>query len=299
MINLRDASFFLRLYQTQNLTLAAKILDISPSTLSRIISKLEEQIGATLCIRDQKGVEITKEGHLFAAFVKKTLDNYQDLKLKIGNLKNNYVGTINLYCSVTASFVFIPNILSEMQLELPNLKLNLTTGDPANALSKLDHDDIDFVIAPIDDTKLNDDIAYVHLTTFPLVLIDKTLGFNTNKISCASLGTKPFIMCAHGLLQDKVKDFLVRENIHLNDIQEIAGHESMVCMSALGFGHTIVPKLVVTLSPYASKVTMYEDERFGMFKVCLCYKKENLIKNTEKLSLFINLVQKIAPSFSN
>ena len=297
MINLRDASYFLRLYQTQNLTLAAKILDISPSTLSRIISKLEEQMGATLCIRDQKGVEITKEGHLFAAFVKNTIDNYQHLKLTIGNLKNNCVGNINLYCSVTASFIFIPNILSEMQFELPNLKLNLTTGDPANALTMLDNDDIDFVIAPIDDTKLDDEIAYVHLATLPLVLIDKTLDFNSKKVSCQDLGTKPFIMSAHGLLQDKVKDFLKRENIHLNNIQMIAGHESMVCMSALGFGHTIVPKLVVTLSPYASKVCIYEDESLGTFKVCLCYKKQNLLKNTEKLSLFLNLVKKLAPSF--
>ena len=71
MIDLKDAAFFLRLCETENVTRAAALSSVSPSTLSRTVSKLEEDLGATLCVRDQKGITITKAGKRFADYASK------------------------------------------------------------------------------------------------------------------------------------------------------------------------------------------------------------------------------------
>ena len=298
MIDLKDASYFLRLCQTKNLTQSAKILNISPSTLSRIISRLEDYLGVSLCKRDPKGIEITKEGYLFAAFAKKCLKDYQKLTSEFEGLKNNIKGHINLYCSVTASFVYVPTILTEMKLTLPNLDINLITGDPANALAMLDTDYVDFVVAPLPEDYSSEYIDYVHLSTFPLVLTgSKEDIWSNDELDISTISQKPFIMCSHGLLRTKVQDFLKTHNINPVSVHEVAGHEAMVCMSALGFGLTVVPKLVADLSPYRGSIRMKEYETLGSFKVCLCYKKERYQKQMNKMLPFIELVDKLSSGF--
>ncbi len=67
MIDLKDAQAFLRLCETSNLTRTATLCNVSPSTLSRTLSKLEKELKTTLCIRDKKGIFITEAGHRFEA----------------------------------------------------------------------------------------------------------------------------------------------------------------------------------------------------------------------------------------
>ena len=74
MLDLKDATAFLRLCETSNLTRTATLCHVSPSTLSRTLNKLEKELGAKLCIRDKKGVFITEAGRKFEAFARKVLE---------------------------------------------------------------------------------------------------------------------------------------------------------------------------------------------------------------------------------
>ena len=50
MIDLKDAAAFLRLCETSNLTRTATLCNVSPSTLSRTLNKLEKDLNAkVLC----------------------------------------------------------------------------------------------------------------------------------------------------------------------------------------------------------------------------------------------------------
>lgn len=80
MIDLKDAAAFLRLCETSNLTRTATLCNVSPSTLSRTLNKLERELNAKLCIRDKKGIFITEAGRKFEAFAKKTLNAYSELE---------------------------------------------------------------------------------------------------------------------------------------------------------------------------------------------------------------------------
>ena len=150
-----------------------------------------------MCKRDPKGIEITKEGYLFAAFAKKCLKDYQKLTSEFEGLKNNIKGHINLYCSVTASFVYVPTILTEMKLTLPNLDINLITGDPANALAMLDTDYVDFVVAPLPEDYSSEYIDYVHLSTFPLVLTGSKRIYGAMMSLIFQQFHKSLLLCAH------------------------------------------------------------------------------------------------------
>ena len=56
--------YFLKLAQTNSITQAAKELYTTHQNVSKIIRQLEEDLGTTLFLRNQKGVALTPTGQL-------------------------------------------------------------------------------------------------------------------------------------------------------------------------------------------------------------------------------------------
>ena len=87
MIDLKDAATFLRLCETSNLTRTATLCNVSPSTLSRTLNKLERDLNTKLCIRDKKGIFITQAGRKFEEFARKTLNDFANLEKDLEELQ--------------------------------------------------------------------------------------------------------------------------------------------------------------------------------------------------------------------
>lgn len=288
MIDLKDASMFLRLCQTLNLTKAANLCNVSVSTLSRTVNKLEEQLNTKLCLRDSKGVVLTNEGKLFEKFAKETMSKYSKLINTLNHESLDLQGTITIYCSITASYMFIPHILNEVQLHYPKLELRIETGDAADALFHLDAPKTDFVISALP-TQIPDGVNYVHLASFPLALIapkrSTQIHFDLNNYDLNNL---PFIMPAKGQLKDDVDAYMAKNKYHPPIYSTIAGHESIVSTCALGFGLAIVPSIVYELSPFKNDIILLSTESIGEFKIGLCYKKAN--EQNKKIQAILQIV---------
>lgn len=298
MIDLKDAAFFLRLCETENVTRAAALSSVSPSTLSRTISKLEKDLGTTLCVRDQKGITITKSGKRFADYARKAIADFKALEADLKQENSTIGGSIKIYCSVTASYIFIPRLLSELRLSYPKLELRLETGDAAEALDHLKDPDTDFVISALPDN-IPDNVNYVHLVSFPLVLIaPKTPAYRSLDLNDENpnLSKVPFIMPEKGQLKTEVDRFFKKQRIKPITYAEIAGHESIVSMTALGFGVSIVPKLVLDLSPFKNDVNILKTLPDTGFNVALCYLKDKTQDRT--ISAVTDLALKLSPTFA-
>lgn len=219
MIDLKDAAAFLRLCETSNLTRTATLCNVSPSTLSRTLNKLERELNAKLCIRDKKGIFITEAGRKFEAFAKKTLNAYSELESELDSGVGAVSGIIKIYCSVTASYLFIPRLLNELHLTAPNLEIKLETGDPADALHKLDDTKYDFVISALPND-VPPEIQYVDLVTFPLILIaPKKPRFSViTDLSDPDLSLTPFVMPEKGQLRYEVEKYFTSQEILLISI---------------------------------------------------------------------------------
>ncbi len=297
MIDLKDAAQFLRVCETENLTRAALLSKVSPSTLSRTLTKLEKELNVKLCYRDQKGIVITKAGRLFERFAQDSLRNFallqQSLAQEIAPLK----GTLKIYCSVSASYIFIPRLLSELRLLHPELEISLETGDPANALDFLNHDGIDFVIAP-KPKELNENIELVDLIAFPLAMIaPRNPAYPLNGLDYTNtLDNIPMVLPERGKLRTDIEDYFKTHKAKLNVLSQVAGHEAIVSMVALGFGLAIVPRIIVDLSPFKNDVIILDKKDLPDFDVALCHLKS---RSGEPCIKAINdLAFNIAPSFA-
>src|SRR5574344_617688 len=298
VIDLKDAATFLRLCETSNLTRTATLCNVSPSTLSRTLNKLERDLNAKLCIRDKKGIFITQAGRKFEEFARKTLNDFATLENELDSGEGSVDGIVKIYCSVTASYLFIPRLLNELHLTAPNLEVKLETGDPADALHKLEEDDIDFVISALP-SEVPSNIQSVDLVTFPLILIaPKKPRFSTGTDNNTSLDLSevPFVMPEKGQLRYEVEKFLQSQEISPHIYSEISGHEAIVSLTALGFGVSVVPRLVYEISPFKNDVVVVKELPWSNFRVALCNLK-NRAKDPN-IKVVHDLAKRLAPSFT-
>ena len=75
---------------------------MSPSTLSRLVSRIETELGAVLLERDTRTVTLTSQGKTFLAFALESLRNRDELRLGLAASEKSFSGTLKIFASVTA-----------------------------------------------------------------------------------------------------------------------------------------------------------------------------------------------------
>ncbi|MDP3535747.1 MAG: HTH-type transcriptional activator IlvY, partial [Halomonas sp.] len=152
---------------------ASELCHISPSTLSRSIQQVETELGTRLFERDNRHVTLTSQGITFQRYAKETLEQWETQKRTLSATSTQLSGEISIYCSVTASYSFLYELLSDVRTRHPGIELKLHTGDPAEAMSRVLEGADDMAITPrprIPPSAL----AFKSLTRSPLLFIAPT-----------------------------------------------------------------------------------------------------------------------------
>ena len=116
---------------------SARAMHVSPSTLSRQIQRLEEDLGQALFVRDNRTVTLTEAGEELRVFAQQTLLQYQRLRHTLDQQGPSLSGELHIFCSVTAAYSHLPPILDRFRAEHPSVEIQLTTGDAADAMDKV------------------------------------------------------------------------------------------------------------------------------------------------------------------
>ncbi len=276
----RTLTQFLNLSETLHFGRTSEELHISPSALSRSIKQLEEDLGVTLFERDNRRVALTAEGKLLQAYARDALQQWDDLRESLLQESRELKGEISIYCSVTASYSFLYDILSDFRHRHPGIELKLHTGDPTPAISRVLQGQEDIAIAARPD-KLPSGLAFRRITVSPLVLIapreeNSNLPHASPK-TIAEWANTPMILPEEGLSRERVNAWLKQLKIQPRIYAQVSGHEAMVSMVSLGFGVGVVPQIVVENSPLANRVQAlpYVSE-LGGYDVGLCTLKKRL-----------------------
>lgn len=149
---------------------SARAMHVSPSTLSRQIQRLEDDLGQPLFVRDNRTVTLTEAGEELRVFAQQTLLQYQQLRHTIDQQGPSLSGELHIFCSVTAAYSHLPPILDRFRAEHPSVEIKLTTGDAADAMEKVVTGEADLAIAGKPET-LPGAVAFSMLENLAVVLI--------------------------------------------------------------------------------------------------------------------------------
>ena len=275
VMNIQEIDIFLTLCQTLHFQKAAAICNISPSALSRTIQRIEDEIGEPLFERSNRAVKLTPYGMVFQNYAKQIHDIWKQSKQALSFEKGIVSGDLNIYCSVTAAFGILPEILEAFRKQYPAVNIKLRTGDAESALGQLNEKDTDVAIAAIGET-FPDHMDYLSVAKTPLVWIrsDKSVDFDPEHPDWENT---PLILPKRGIARTRFDKWIRKMNIRPNIYAEISGNEAIIAMVHLGCGIGLVPELVLDKSPVSGHVSIMDvTPPLKPYTIGICLKKKNL-----------------------
>lgn len=277
-MELRSAQLFAHLATTLNYSKTAEQLFVSPSTLTRVVQRLEEELKVQLFSRDKRSVRLTPAGERFLVFVRRYLHDWQQLQQDLSQNAQTLQGELRLFCTVTASYSHLPAILDKFRVLCPLVEIKLSTGDAALALEKVKQDECDIALA-VYPPHLPLNIAFTSIASLPLYLIAPMHSAALQGLLQPPIDWDqvPFILPEHGPARSRLEQWFSQAAISPNVVAKVEGHEAMVSMVALGTGVAIAAEPVLQHSPVRDRVRILDvGYTFEPFELGLCVQSKRL-----------------------
>ena len=277
-MDFRALKQFVALADTLHFGRAAERNHVSASALSRGIQRLEAEVGATLFERDNRSVSLTAAGRAFLDYARNTLRDWEAIRNRLMAESGVLRGEVSLYCSVTASYSFLFDILARVRRRHPQIEIKLHTGDPEDAIGRVQAGLEDMAIAARPE-RLPTGLAFRLIEVSPLEFI-VARGHELERKKQPGgddLRDCPMIVSERGLARARVDRWFRRLGMQPSIYAQVAGNEAIVSMVSLGFGVGVVPRIVLTNSPLADRVTVIAIEpALAPYEVGLVTQKKNL-----------------------
>lgn len=145
-IDLELYKAFYTVAKNKHMTKASEELHISQPAISQSIKKLEEQLGGSLFLRSNKGMELTEEGKMFYEYVKGALELIKSAENEFTSFKDLSKGEVKIGCSTTLTKLILMDPLKEFHNKYPNINIKITNDLTSNLINDLKLGKLDFVI---------------------------------------------------------------------------------------------------------------------------------------------------------
>ena len=220
----------------KHMTKASEELHISQPAISQSIKKLEEQLGGTLFLRSNKGMELTEEGKMFYEYVKGALELINNAENEFTSFKNLDKGEIKIGCSTTLTKLVLLDALKRFHPNYPNININITNDLTSNLINDLKLGKLDFVIfneSNIKETNL--DLQKIKelrqgFVYNPLFYKDEVTSFN-------DLNNYPLILQKEESNSRKLLDYIALNNsVKLLPKMEVVSQDLITEFTNIGLG---------------------------------------------------------------
>ena len=259
---------------------ASRACHLSPSALTRAIQRMEQELGATLFIRDNRTVELSPAGERFRQYARRAVEDYRAFLAGLAG-EQRVSGTLSLYASITAVYSVLPKLLETYRKTFPDVQLELRTGAAERAEAQIETGEIDVAVAALPDRQ-RAGLEFLPIMTTPLVFIAAGRASEAGQ-NIAELAHAPLIVPQSGLSRRRLDRWFKQQRIVPNISSEVSGNEAIIPMVHLGGGIGIVPQLVLERSPFRDNVVVLENAPvLEPYVVGLCSSRKNLLKTVVK-----------------
>ena len=280
--------YFSAVAKNKNMTKASEDLHISQPALSQSIKKLEDQIGCTLFIRNNKGMELTKEGQTLYDYVESAISLLKNAENELTSFKDLDKGEIRIGASTTITRTYLIDSIKKFHKLYPNIKINIYNDLTNNLLLDLQKGKLDYVI-------YNDDVNNIKdINSKVLYKIKQGFIYNPeffNDISNLNeLTTYPLILQKKESNSRMFLDsFLLSKNITLEASTEVVSQELVLDLteSGLGIGFSNLD-LVHKNYPSLKELSLNKD--IPNTNIYIATKKDTILNIASKT--FLNILEK-------
>jgi molybdate transport repressor ModE-like protein len=153
MQTLRTMSLFAAIAHHGSLSAAARKLGLSPASVSRQITALEEQLGARLLNRTSRSMTLTSTGEIFLRHAENILHQVEEMQVEVSQREQQPSGLLRVHSRMlVGTLVLMPNLPRFLQAH-PQITVELAMSNHAIDLAERNVD-VDIRIGKLTESAL-------------------------------------------------------------------------------------------------------------------------------------------------
>ncbi|MCM3664021.1 LysR family transcriptional regulator [Mesobacillus subterraneus] len=165
----RQLSYFVQVAKDQSFTVAARHLHLSQPALSKMIKKLEEDLGVQLFDRSEHKMTLTDAGERLFEEGQKLLSDMEAITESILDTKNLRTGNVSVGIPPVIGTCYFPPLIANFRHDYPGINLSIIENGAVTVYEMVEKGfvDLGLVILP----ELSDRIEYIPVTEDEVVLV--------------------------------------------------------------------------------------------------------------------------------
>lgn len=151
-MNLRQIEVFRAIMLCRSITDAARVLNVSQPTITKILRRAEDQLGITLFRREHGRLRPTEEAELLFPDVDRIFRELQSLRRLSTDLRDGTAGLLRVGATASLALSVVPDALKPYRRDFPGVQImsHLLAGSEMAEMIMAHQLDIGVSVAPID-----------------------------------------------------------------------------------------------------------------------------------------------------
>jgi DNA-binding transcriptional LysR family regulator len=264
MINTQKIETFICAAENSSLAETARQLHLSQPTVGNHIKSLENELGVTLFVRSNVGVQLTEAGRLLLPWARRLLVDTRNLREMMASLQDEIVGEIRIACSTTAGKYILPQMAVRFNQQYSGIHVRILACGPEQATLNLLEGEahLGVVSTEVANTNLESQMFFQDVIT--LIVPSNHRWASRTKIEPSALLDELLIMRERTSgTRRVVLTELAKHDISLDDMNiymELGNAEAIVRTVAAGFGVSFVSSLALGSPKEQDDITEIEVE---------------------------------------
>ncbi len=267
-MNEQDFQMLSTLNETHNITKTANQLYVSQSTISKRIFSLEQELGITLLVRTQRGIQFTPEGEKVLSYALQAADSLKTMREELAAEKGIISGTLNLGVTNNYALFCLTDMIAPFLRAYPEVTTNVITDHSRHIHSRLESGNLDVGIVR-GEHHWQDQAVLLNSENICAIRCQKDKGRSLHEI--------PYI----GRLTDPALDRKISRWLHENQFDtshiKINVENIITCVSMVdhGLGWAIVPEIALAHFTGIAEPLVYADGTPLTHHTYLMYAEKN------------------------
>jgi DNA-binding transcriptional LysR family regulator len=278
-MNIKDIEAFLTLADDLNFTKSAERLYISQPAFSRQITKIEDELGCELFVRNKRKVQLTEFGQTFLEYAENIYAENEKCLLHLKQLKTQKSGRLGIGFLYDLSNTIFSKIVRSFSSAHPNIELNFQDGSMAGIIEGLRRGSFDCAISLSTEIYDLSDIETLAISSLPecVVMSDTHELAARSSIRLEELKDENFVYITSEGYGPGARHFNYlcrRAGFKPNVVSFTSQVSSMLIMVQCGVGISFLAQEAKQIAPKGLAFIPLEDD-YANIDTVLCWKKDN------------------------
>lgn len=211
----RDLKIFISVCEEKSFTETARKLYLAQPSVSRTIAGLEKAYDSVFFERTAKPIQLTESGKAFLAYARRMMDLEEELKeeLRVQGKRTK----IRIGSSITIGTYLLPRLIKVIEVEMPDLQIEVVIDNSRRILERLDDNTIDLGLVE-------------HMVEHPMIKVRSVM---TDRMVMVASKDNPITSLSHEKLSDlNGQRFVLRERGSASrDLLEAMSHDAQMEMN--------------------------------------------------------------------